>query len=79
MFRVVYGDDPSVSFFLSLFYKSARLNFKILDFIASYSHVSVAINADSKRRMEIARVRVRLWFSLITKLVSTYLRTLTLL
>lgn len=53
--RVVRGDDPSIPFFLSLSYKSARLNFNVSDFIASYSHVSVAINGDSKRRMEIAR------------------------
>lgn len=41
-------------FFLSLAYKSVRLNFNVSNFIASYSHVSAAINAGSKRRMEIA-------------------------
>lgn len=52
--RVVRGDNLSVPFF-SLSHKSARLNFNVSDFMASYSHVSAAINADSKRRMEITR------------------------
>lgn len=67
--RVVRGDDPSVPFFPFLSYKSTCLNFNISDFIAFYSHVSTAINVNSKRRMEIA------WYACQSALmVLAYLR-----